>query len=163
MARTTRRQFVQQTAFTAAALYGSPIGLLVQQGLWPAKIDESPGSNRFVFSNGTATFDPAGGPRIVRACEQNAAPLDAAAIRKLTSEITGRVITQEASDYDSSRLVENRAFDRYPALIVRVANSSDVARVLDFGQKQKLPLAVRAGGHSAAGYGACNGGVVIDL
>jgi len=98
-------------------------------------------------------FDPRG---------QNAAPLDAA-IRRLASEITGHVITPEASDYESSRLVENRAFDRHPALIVRVANSSDVARVLDFGQKQNLPLAVRAGGHSAAGFGVCDGGVVIDL
>ena len=73
------------------------------------------------------------------------------------------MITSDASNYESSRLVENRAYDRHPVLIVRVANSSDVARVLDFGQKQRLPLAVRAGGHSAAGFGACDGGVVIDL
>jgi FAD/FMN-containing dehydrogenase len=133
MALTTRRQFVQQTAFTAAALCGRPIGLL------------------------------SSGRRIVEARKQNAAALDAAAIRKLASEISGHVITPDASDYDSSRLVENRAYDRHPALIVRVANTSDVARVLDFGQKQKLPLAVRAGGHSAAGFGVCDGGVVIDL
>jgi hypothetical protein len=95
--------------------------------------------------------------------EQNAAALDSGAIRKLASEITGHVITPEAPNYETSRLVENRAFDRHPALIVRVANTSDVARVLDFGQKQKLPLAVRSGGHSAAGFGVCDGGVVIDL
>ena len=133
MALTTRRQFVQQTAFTAAALYGRPIRLL------------------------------ASGRRIVQAREQNPAPLDAAAIRKLASEISGHAITPDGSDYESSRLVENRAFDRHPALIVRVANSSDVARVLDFAQKQALRVAVRAGGHSAAGYGVCDGGVVIDL
>ena len=73
------------------------------------------------------------------------------------------MITPEASDYESSRLVENRAYDRHPALIVRCANASDVARALEFGQKQNLPLAVRGGGHSAAGYGVCDGGVVIDL
>ena len=100
---------------------------------------------------------------IFAASELNAAPLDAAAIRKLASEIAGHVITPDASDYESSRLVENRAYDRHPAVIVRCARASDVARTLDFGQKQKLPLAVRAGGHSAAGYGACDGGVVIDL
>jgi hypothetical protein len=95
--------------------------------------------------------------------EQNAAAIDSGAIRKLASEITGHVITPEAPIYETSRLVENRAFDRHPVLIVRVASSSDVARVLDFGQKQKLPLAVRAGGHSAAGFGVCDGGIVIDL
>src|SRR5215471_19000871 len=76
--------------------------------------------------------------------EQSAAPLDAAAVRKFASEITGHVATPDASDYESLRLVENRAYDRHPALIVRCARASE--RALDFGQKQNLPLAVRAGG-----------------
>ena len=59
MALTTRRQFVQQTAFAAAALYGHPIKAL------------------------------AGARRIFEAREQNAAPLDVAAIRKLASQISG--------------------------------------------------------------------------
>jgi FAD/FMN-containing dehydrogenase len=131
MALTTRRQFVQKTAFAAAALCGGPIKALARAR------------------------------RIFEAREQNATPLDAAAIRKITSEISGHVITPHASDYESSRLVENRAFDRHPAVIVRCANASDVARTLDFAQKQNLPLAVRAGGHSAAGFGVCDGGVVM--
>jgi hypothetical protein len=133
MALVTRRRFVQRIAFAAAALYGRPVKLL--------------GGGRLIF-----------GER-----EQNAAPVDAAAIRKLASQITGHVITPEAPDYESSRLVGNRAYDRHPALIVRCASASDVTRALDFGQSQSLPVAVRAGGHSAAGYGACDGGLVIDL
>ena len=66
--------------------------------------------------------------------EQKAASLDPAAIRELTSQIKGLVITREASDYESSRLVENSALDPHPALIVRCATVSDVARALDFGQ-----------------------------
>jgi hypothetical protein len=133
MGLTTRRQFIQRTAFAAAALYGRPM-----KGL-------------------------AGTRPIFEAREQNAAPLDAAAIRKLTSEITGHVITTEAPDYESSRLVFNRAFDRRPTLIVRCAGASDVARALDFAQAKNLPLAVRAGGHSRVGHGMCDGGLVIDL
>jgi FAD/FMN-containing dehydrogenase len=106
----------------------------------------------------------AGGRRIVGASGQNTAPLDAAAIRRLSSEITGHVITPDSSDYESARLVNNPAFDhRHPALIVRCASPSDAARALDFGQRQSLSLAVRCGGHSAAGYGVCDGGMVIDL
>jgi hypothetical protein len=101
--------------------------------------------------------------RIFEEREQNAASLDAAAIRKLASQITGHVITPEAPDYEPSRLVGNRAYDRHPALIVRCAGASDVTRALDFGQSLSLPLAVRGGGHSAAGFGACDGGLVIDL
>jgi len=73
------------------------------------------------------------------------------------------LITPEAPEYESSRLVFNRTFDLRPALIVRCASPSDVARTLDFGQKHDLPLAVRGGGHSRLGYGTCDGGVVIDL
>src|SRR3981081_160151 len=127
MALTTRRQFVQQTAFAAAALYGPPIEVLGQLR------------------------------------EQNAPPLGAAAARKLASQIRGHVITPETPDYESARLVFNRAFDRRPALIVRCAGAPDVARALEFAQNQNLPLAVRGGGHNRAGFSVCDGGMVIDL
>ncbi len=131
MALSTRRQFVQQSALAASALY----------------------RGRF-----SAFFkDSAGGP------SQNPASVDVASLRKLVSEISGHLITPEASDYESARLVFNRAFDRRPAAIVRCAGPSDVARALNFAQTNKLPLAVRGGGHSRLGYGMCDGGVVIDL
>src|SRR5260370_27184722 len=133
MARTTRRQFVQQTALAAAALYGSPINLL------------------------------GAGCRIFGEREQNAASLDAAAIRKLTSQISGHVITPEAPDYESSRLIFNLAFDRRPALIVRCASAPDVARALDFARSQNLPLPVRGGGHNRAAFSVCAGVVAIVL
>ena len=133
MTLTTRRQFVQQTALAAAGLYGCRIEAL------------------------------AGAPWTFAALEQSATQLDAAAIRKLASEIAGHIITPEASDYESSRLVFNRAFDLRPALIVRCAASSDVARALDFVRNKNLRMAVRSGGHSRLGYGICDGGVVIDL
>ena len=117
----------------AAALYGRPISVLR-------------GASRFFAARG-----------------QNAASLDEAMVRNLASQITGRVITPEASDYESSRLVFNRAFDRRPAGIVRCAGPSDVARTLEFAQTKNLPLAVRSGGHSRLGQGMCDGGMVIDL
>jgi hypothetical protein len=131
MALTTRRQFVQQTAFAAAALFENPLKAL------------------------------AGTRRMFEAPEQK--PLDAAAIRKLASQISGHVITPETPDYDSARMVFNRAFDRRPALIVRCAGSADVAPALEFAQNQNLALAVRGGGHNRAGFSSCDGGVEIDL
>ena len=102
------------------------------------------------------------GPRMFEAPEQTAAPLDAA-IRKLASQISGNVITPQMPDYESSRLIFNRAFDRHPALIVRCASAPDVARALEFAQTRNLPLAVRGGGHNRAGFSVCDGGLVIDL
>jgi FAD/FMN-containing dehydrogenase len=92
-----------------------------------------------------------------------AAPLDAAAVRKLASQATGRVVTPDSPDYDLSRLVFNRAFDKRPALIVRSARADDIARTLEFAQRHDLTVAVRGGGHNRAGLSICDGGVVIDL
>jgi hypothetical protein len=126
MALTTRRQLIQQTAFAAAALYTRPINAL------------------------------AGARRTFETGEQKVAPLDAAAIRKLVSQISGHLITPETPDYESARMVFNRAFDRRPALIVRCAGAPDVARALEFAQNQNLPLAVRGGGHNRMGFSVCD-------
>src|SRR5579863_126645 len=133
MAKTTRRQFVRQTASLAAALHAFPMHSL------------------------------AGSGRLFPALPKNAQRLDGAAIRKLASLIRGQLITPETTDYESSRMVFNRAFDRRPVLIVRCAGAPDVARALEFTQKQDLPLAVRGGGHNRLGLSVCDGGVVIDL
>jgi FAD/FMN-containing dehydrogenase len=95
--------------------------------------------------------------------EQNATSVAPEAIRKLASQLGGHVITPEASEYKSARSVFNLAFNRHPALIVRCAGPSDVARTLEFAQTKHLPVAVRAGGHSRLGFGMCDDGVVIDL
>jgi FAD/FMN-containing dehydrogenase len=96
--------------------------------------------------------------RLFNTDEQKVAPLDAETIRKLRSGIVGNVITPDSSEYEAARVVFNRAFDRRPAVIVRCAGSSDVARALDFAQTKNSPLAVHGGGHSRLGYGVCNGG-----
>jgi hypothetical protein len=93
----------------------------------------------------------------------NQPSLDSAAIRKFASAIGGQVIVSGSSEYESSRMVFNRAFDQRPAMIVRPSAAADVARALDFAQRQHLPVAVRGGGHSRAGFGGCDGGVVIDF
>ncbi|HET6315524.1 MAG TPA: FAD-binding oxidoreductase [Chloroflexota bacterium] len=85
------------------------------------------------------------------------------ATRNLLGRALGEVIRPADKTYDDARQVWNTAFDRYPALIVRAADAADVLRGVEFAREQDLPLAVRSGGHSFAGFGTVDGGVVLDL
>ncbi|MBV9322368.1 MAG: FAD-binding oxidoreductase [Chloroflexi bacterium] len=90
-------------------------------------------------------------------------PLSGAAIRDLEAHLLGELIHPAHYDYAAARQVWNRAIDWHPALIVRAADAADVIRTIAFAREQDLPLAVRSGGHSMAGHGTVDGGVVLDL
>jgi FAD/FMN-containing dehydrogenase len=50
-----------------------------------------------------------------------------------------------------------------PGGIVRVKSAADVSRSVAVAAQTGVELAVRSGGHSAAGHSSTNGGIVIDL
>jgi len=75
----------------------------------------------------------------------------------------GEVLARGDAGFDAARRVYNGAIDRRPAAIVRCAGVADVVVAVRLARAHDLPLAVRGGGHSAAGFGVCEGGLVIDL
>ena len=77
--------------------------------------------------------------------------------------IKGRVLTPQDRGYDEARAVFATEVDRRPALIARVGEPDDVARLITHARENGYEIAVRGGGHSPAGHGVCDGGVVIDL
>jgi FAD/FMN-containing dehydrogenase len=85
------------------------------------------------------------------------------AIRSLEAELSGEVIRPEDGGYDQARRVWNAAVDRFPALIVRPVDANDVIQAVAFARDHDLEIAVRGGGHGAAGHGTVDGGLVIDL
>ncbi|HLZ31452.1 MAG TPA: FAD-binding oxidoreductase [Chloroflexota bacterium] len=91
------------------------------------------------------------------------ASLTGRALRSLRARFAGEIITPEDDAYGDARRVWNGMIDRYPAVIARCTNARDVALAIGFAREHVAPLAVRGGGHNAAGFGVCDGGVVIDL
>jgi hypothetical protein len=73
------------------------------------------------------------------------------------------VIGPDDADYDAQRAIMLGGSDPRPAAIVRVADALDVGTVVTFAREQGIELAVRSGGHSGAGHGSVDGGIVIDL
>jgi FAD/FMN-containing dehydrogenase len=84
-------------------------------------------------------------------------------VEALARRLRGELIQLGDAEYESARRVWNGLIDRYPALIVRAAATADVVAAVNFARDHDLPLAVRGGGHNVAGYGTCDGGLVIDM
>lgn len=82
-------------------------------------------------------------------------------IDMLASALKGRVVTPRHPDYDALRATVPGNYDRRPAAVIRVANATDIAAVLNFARATDIPLAIRSGGHG--GYSSTDGGLVIDL
>src|SRR5690625_4831037 len=86
-----------------------------------------------------------------------------AALERLRAHVRGTVIEPTDHRYEQARAVWNGMIDRRPRAIVQVASVEDIAPVIAAARETGLPLAVRGGGHSIAGLGTVDDGIVLDL
>jgi FAD/FMN-containing dehydrogenase len=80
-----------------------------------------------------------------------------------STRLTGSIIRRGDAGYEDARKLWNGMVDRSPAIIVRCASTADVVAAVNFAREHGLLVAVRGGGHNAAGLGSCDDGLVIDL
>ncbi|HSR41248.1 MAG TPA: FAD-dependent oxidoreductase, partial [Longimicrobiales bacterium] len=89
--------------------------------------------------------------------------LDDHAMTALEDRFAGALLRPGDDGYEEARTVWNGMIDRRPALIARCRGADDVVAAVDFARETGAPLSVRGGGHSVAGRGVCDDGVMIDL
>jgi FAD/FMN-containing dehydrogenase len=75
----------------------------------------------------------------------------------------GPVLRPADAEYDETRRSFNGMLERRPAAIALVESTEDVVAALALGRAEGMPIAVRGGGHSVAGHGLLDDGLVIDL
>lgn len=73
------------------------------------------------------------------------------------------LIGSDHARYDEERAIFNAMIDKRPASIARCTSVRDVQDALALARDQGLAVAVRAGGHSVAGFCLNDGGLVIDV
>jgi FAD/FMN-containing dehydrogenase len=82
---------------------------------------------------------------------------------ELARKVRGRFLRDGSPGYDVARKVWNRAYDRRPLAMVRCLDVDDVRRCVEFARRHTVPVAIRGGGHSYAGFGVADGALQIDL
>jgi FAD/FMN-containing dehydrogenase len=86
-----------------------------------------------------------------------------AAVDELATGFGGVIVQPGDAAYDEARMVWNGMFDRHPAVIARCSSAADVVAAVNFARENDMVVAVRGGGHSAAGTSTCDDGLVVDL
>lgn len=81
----------------------------------------------------------------------------------LQSRLSGAVLVPGDAGFAAALEIDNGRVDLVPAYVVQPRSAHDVALALRFAVDRSLPLTVKCGGHSAAGYALNSGGLVVDL
>ncbi|HEV7990873.1 MAG TPA: FAD-binding oxidoreductase [Gemmatimonadaceae bacterium] len=81
----------------------------------------------------------------------------------LRAQLSGELLLPDDIGYHTARRVWNPAVDQWPAMIARCKSAADVASAVRFAREESLPVTVRSGGHSFAGFGVRDGAMMIDL
>jgi FAD/FMN-containing dehydrogenase len=84
-------------------------------------------------------------------------------VAELRFRLLGGVHEPGDAFYEDSCTLFNTMIDRRPRLVAECVVVEDVPAALAFARDHRLPIAVRAGGHSVAGLSLCDDGVVLDV
>ena len=85
------------------------------------------------------------------------------AFARYLAGLNGHVVLPGFPTWDQARRSWNLRYDPQPLAVVRAADATDVAATVRFAREHDVPLTVRSGGHSLAGYSGEDGALLLDL
>lgn len=89
--------------------------------------------------------------------------LSQAEVQEFSDSLKGKLLLPGSHAYDEARTLLQARYDKHPALIVQPTGAADVQYAVDFARDNSLLLAIKCGGHAAAGTSSCDKGLQIDL
>ncbi|WP_330289192.1 FAD-binding oxidoreductase [Streptomyces sp. NBC_00576] len=82
----------------------------------------------------------------------------------LGRDLDGPLIRPGDASWASARQLYNTRFDGLkPAAVAYVAHADDIRTVLSYARAHSVPVAIRNGGHSYAGWSSGNGRLIVDV
>ncbi|MCX4725505.1 FAD-binding oxidoreductase [Streptomyces sp. NBC_01306] len=91
-------------------------------------------------------------------------PRAAADWTALAHGLDGKLIRPGDADYPTARQLYNTRYDSLkPAAVAYIAGEDDIRECLAYARAHHIPVSIRNGGHSYAGWSSGNGRLVIDV
>jgi len=84
-------------------------------------------------------------------------------LESFRQKFKGDIVTPSDADYNKAIARWAVNAERKARIVAFVKDAADVSSALEYAKTNKLPVAVRGGGHSASGASSTEGGLVIDL
>lgn len=82
----------------------------------------------------------------------------------LAKSLDGSLVRPDDAAYPTARQLYNTRFDgQKPAAVAYVRHEADIRECLAFARRSAVPVSIRSGGHSYAGWSSGNGRLVLDV
>ncbi len=85
------------------------------------------------------------------------------AFSRFLAGLHGHVVLPGFPTWDQARRSWNLGYDPQPMAVVRAADAADVVATVRFAREHDVPLTIRSGGHSLAGFSGVDGALLLDL
>lgn len=89
--------------------------------------------------------------------------MSTSSLSTFTHDLKGDVVRPEDPGYTDAIARWAINAERQAKIVAFVKDAADIALAIKYAREEKLPIAIRGGGHSAAGASSTEGGLVIDL